>query len=242
MKNGYIKVWRKIQHSDMYKQLNSKQRDVLMQCLLLANHKKRQWNWGEKLFICEPGQFITSLSNLVKCCGRGTKVQSVRTSLLVLQKWQFLTCKSTKTGRLITICNWVTYQCSEVTTNKDSNRQPTKNQQRANKELTTNKNVKNVKNVNKKKEKVQEYKTTTTASSYFDPVINPPGVSDVIEQGHKIGYPITEETAERFIDYYSTFGWIIKGSRIYDWTRKLPAWKNSEKSTLKASIFNAEAI
>lgn len=146
MNDGWIKLYRKIQDSEMYRNLSSKQRDVMIQCLIMANHDQKSWEWGAEIFECKPGQFITSLENLRSKCARDVKVQSVRTSLLKLEKWQFLTNESTKTGRLITICKWDTYQLSENGVNKDDNKQPTKSQQRANKELTTNKNDKNVKN------------------------------------------------------------------------------------------------
>ena len=143
---GWIKLHRKIQGSNMYKNLNAKQRDVLMQCLLLANHQENDWEWQDEIFRCKPGQFITSLQNLSKKCAHDVKVQSVRTALLKLEKWHFLTNESTKTGRLITVMNWHRYQNQDEETNKETNKELTKLQQSSNKALTTNKNVKNVKN------------------------------------------------------------------------------------------------
>ncbi len=145
MHRGYIKLWRKLTESNMYKNLNSKQRDILIQCLLMANHQENEWTWGKEIYKCVPGQFITSLDSLKDKCSKDVSVQSVRTSLLKLEQWHFLTNKSTKTGRLITICKWDTYQNVLTTTNKE----PTKSQQRANKELTANKNDNNVKNEKK---------------------------------------------------------------------------------------------
>lgn len=127
----------------MYKSLNSKQRDVMITCLMLANHEPNSWEWQGEIFTCQSGQFVTSLSSLSKKCASDVKVQSVRTALLKLEKWGFLTNKSTKTGRLITICNWSTYQDNKKDANKQTNKQPTKHQQSTNKELTTNKNDKN---------------------------------------------------------------------------------------------------
>jgi len=140
---GWISLHRKLLDSQMYKNLNSKQRDVFVVCLLLANHEPNEWEWGTEMFKCKRGQFITSLDSLKQYCGMGVKVQSVRTALLKLEKWGFLTNKSTKTGRLITILKYDIYQDTKNKTNKDTNKQPTKSQQRANKELTTNNNVNN---------------------------------------------------------------------------------------------------
>jgi hypothetical protein len=135
----------------MYKALNCKQRDVMIQCLLLADHHPNEWEWGSEIFKTNPGQFITSLDSLASSCSKEVSVQSVRTALLKLEKWNFLTNKSTKTGRLITIVNWETYQLCTDSTTKGTNKALTKNQQSSNKELTANKNDKNVKNEKKVK-------------------------------------------------------------------------------------------
>ncbi len=136
--SGWIKLWRQIQRSDMYRSLTSKQRDVMIQCLLLASHNGNTWEWKGETMTCQPGQFITSLESLKELCGRDVSIQNIRTALNKLQKWQFLTNESTKTGRLITIMNWGTYQGDQ-----QSNQQS--NQQRTNKELTTIKKGKNEK-------------------------------------------------------------------------------------------------
>lgn len=135
----------------MYKHLNAKQRDVMVQVLLMANHIDNEWEWLGELYTCKPGQFITSLQSIAANCAGDVKVQSVRTALLKLEKWGFLTNESTKTGRLITVINWHRYQSEGKETNKETNKQLTKSQQRANKELTTNKNIKNVKNDKERK-------------------------------------------------------------------------------------------
>lgn len=138
----------------MYKSLNAVQRDVMAQCLMLANHASNQWEWQGEIYTCEPGQFITSLDSLVKVCAKGTSIQNVRTALGKLKKWEFLTDQPTKTGRLITIINWDTYQGKDTLPNKEPNKEPTKSQQRAHKALTPKKNVKKVKN--DKKEDIGE--------------------------------------------------------------------------------------
>jgi len=143
---GWIKLHRKLLESEMYRSLNSKQRDVMVQCLLLANHSPNRWEFDGEIYNCAAGQFVTSLDTISRNCAKDVKVQSVRTALLKLEKWHFLTNKSTKTGRLITIINWDTYQGCLDDTNKDTNKQLTKHQQSSNKELTANNNDKNEKN------------------------------------------------------------------------------------------------
>lgn len=152
--SGWIKLYRKTLKSDMYKSLNSKQRDVMMTLLMMVNHKEKEWEWNGQIFKTKPGQVVTSIAKIKENCASDVSLQSVRTALLKLEKWGFLTNESTKTGRLITIVNWGVYQDGEDQTNKENNKELTKHQQRTNKELTTNKNDKNDKNVKNDKEEV----------------------------------------------------------------------------------------
>jgi len=153
--DGWIKLHRKVMKSPMYRQLNSKQRDVMMTILLLANHESNTWEFRGEVYEVQPGQFITSLDSLKENCASDVTTQNIRTALLKLEKHGFLTNESTKKNRLITVVNWGLYQGCGDTTNKEINRQPTNSQQTANNQLTTNKNDKNLKN--EKKDKKKEY-------------------------------------------------------------------------------------
>lgn len=140
MHNGWIRIHRKILQSEMYKYLSSKQRDVMWQCLLLANHRPKEWIFEGELYRCEPGEFVTSLKNLKDYCAKDVSIQNIRTALLILEKWQFLTYRSTKKCRVVTLVNWAIYQpCQQSDQQSD--------QQTANKQLTTNKNIKNDNNI-----------------------------------------------------------------------------------------------
>ena len=211
MSVGWIKLHRKIQESAMYKALNSKQRDVMMQCLLLANHDDNEWEWGAEIFKCKSGQFITSLESLSRKCGSDVKVQSVRTALLKLEKWGFLTNESTKTGRLITICKWATYQHDNIEANKDTNKQLTKSQQRANKELTTNKNVNNDNNVKNDKEVLGPHPTIPDCIQFFE------------QNG------ATEQMANKFYHHYNSQNWEkANGRPIAVWQSAAKQWIDTE--------------
>jgi len=144
MNDGWIKLWRKLLKSDMWQNLTSAQRDVAITLLLMVNHEPKKWEWNGEIYECKSGQCITSLKSIKKNCGKGISIQNIRTSLLKLEKWGFLTNESTKSGRLITITNWELYQSDD----KKLTKKLTKSQQRTNKELTTNKNDKNDKKNN----------------------------------------------------------------------------------------------
>ncbi|CAN2040837.1 hypothetical protein GMMP15_2050005 [Candidatus Magnetomoraceae bacterium gMMP-15] len=123
MKTGYVKLYRRLIKSDLWLNGSEKQKIVIITCLLLANSKKAVVTYKNKKFDVLPGQFITSLDSLSQ--KTGLTVQNVRTVLKKLEGEIFLTNKSTKHSRIITICNWSRYQCT-------SNDQSTK-------KLTTNK-------------------------------------------------------------------------------------------------------
>lgn len=135
---GWIKLHRKLKESPLYKDCNSKQRDILINLLLMVNHKSNKWIFKGEEHEVKGGQVVTSLESIANMCAKDVSVQNVRTALLKFEKHGFLTNKSTNKNRLITIVNWELYQSEEE-------KQQTK-QQASNKQLTTNKNVKNEKN------------------------------------------------------------------------------------------------
>lgn len=140
---GWIKLYRSIQKSDMYKSLNSKQRDIMVQCLLLANHHNNEWIFDGRLFKCSPGQFITSLKSLKEYCAKDVSNRNIRTALLLLEKWQFLTNRSTMTGRLITITKWDIYQGKNEFSDKGVDKEMTKTRHitKRNKNFNNEKNI-----------------------------------------------------------------------------------------------------
>jgi DNA replication protein DnaD len=137
---GWIKLHRCLMDKPIWACSTIEQRVILITILLLANHADKQWEWKGKKFICKPGQFITSSTNLAKTAG--VSRQNIRTSLKRFQDYDFLTYESTKTGTLVTIVNWDLYQSkTNELTNELTSSQPTPNQR-----LTTNKNDKKIKN------------------------------------------------------------------------------------------------
>lgn len=130
---GWIKLHRKLKESPLYKDCNSKQRDILINLLLMVNHKTNKWIFKGEEHEVKSGQVVTSLESIANMCAKDVSVQNVRTALLKFEKHGFLTNKSTNKNRLITIVNWDLYQSDEE--------KQQANQQATNKQLTTNKNV-----------------------------------------------------------------------------------------------------
>ena len=170
---GWVKLHRKILESDMYQQLNAKQKVVLFTLLLMANHKPRKWEWQGKIYELQPGQMITSLETIRKKCGKDVSVKTVRSALLKLEKWGFLANQSAKTGRLITIINWYSYQNETQETGKDIGKEGAKKGQSKGKAGATNKNDKNDKN-EKKKKNIRTLSDDRVCSTPDEVELNPP--------------------------------------------------------------------
>lgn len=127
MKDGWIKLHRKLFDKAIWKCSPVEHKVVLITLLLMASHKDNQWIWRGKKFVCKPGQFVTSLQKIAELAE--CSVKNVRTSLINFEKLEFLANESTKTGRLITIINWDTYQVDDKETGKDTGKDPAKTRQ-----------------------------------------------------------------------------------------------------------------
>lgn len=125
--SGWIRLYRSLLEDPVWTTSTPEQRSVLVAILLTVNHEPRQWLWQGRKFDLQPGQMVTSLSSLAKAAG--VSVQSVRSALARFEKLNFSTYESTKTGRLITVVKWHTYQGLEHEGNKEVNKDPTKTQQ-----------------------------------------------------------------------------------------------------------------
>ena len=151
---GWIKLHRKLLDSDMWKCLSLKQKDIMITCLLLANHKSNQWEFDGKIYTVNPGEFITSYQNLAERCDKSVSISSVRTALAKLEKWNFLTRTSTSKSTKITICKWKTYQEKRTENRTITDKQTANEPQTNRKPMTTNKNdkecIKNEIRMNKK--------------------------------------------------------------------------------------------
>lgn len=144
---GWISLYRNLLEKPIWSLSTPEQKSILITLLLMANHKKTEWEWKGKKFVCMPGQVVTSLEQIAKNAGKGITIQNVKSAIKRFEKLEFLTNESTNTGRLITIVNYTFYQGGEDETNKPSNKDLTKEQQSTNKDLTPNNNDNNDNNI-----------------------------------------------------------------------------------------------
>lgn len=159
---GYIKIYRELATKPIWESSSAVQKVILITLLFMANFNEKQWEWKGEKYTAQPGQFVTSLDNIVKESGLGVSKQNVRTALKRFENLGFLTNQSTHTGRLITIVNWGLYQGE----GQDLTQHLTKTQHSTNIELTPREERKKDKKVIKEK---------NSADSLQDIVKNYPG-------------------------------------------------------------------
>lgn len=148
MGEGWICLHRELLDKPIWLLSTPQQKCILVTLLLMVNRDEKEWEWKGRKYVCQPGQVITSLGQIANTAGIDVSIQNVRTALLRFEKYEFLTSESTNRNRLITICNWDSYQGFKNIDNKATNKQLTSSQQAANKQLTTNNNNNNNNNNN----------------------------------------------------------------------------------------------
>lgn len=137
MKNGWIKLHRKILDKGYYKK--SHYIHLWIHLLLKANHKKQEFMWNKEIIIIKEGQLLTGRKQLSQ--ETGINEGTIENILKMLEsEHQILQQKTTK-FRVISIVNWYSYQ---IIDSSSDNGLTTELQQNY-----TNKNDKKVKNVKK---------------------------------------------------------------------------------------------
>lgn len=202
------------------------QKVVLMTLLLMVNGKEKEWEWKGERYHCKAGQMVTSLEKIKEKCGDGITIQNVRTALKRFEKLHYLTNESTKHGRLITLLKWGDLQGHKESSNKQPNKELTKNSQRANKELTPN-----------KKERKKEGKNVRESESGRCSAFDPPTIESVIGYCEEMGFIGFD--AEYFVSYYTGKGWKSGCTPITDWKMYVRRWyrQDQKKQSVKTTKF-----
>jgi hypothetical protein len=122
---------------------DSKAVHVFTFCILSANWKPKRWKGIE----IPRGSFFTSSTKLADALNISR--QNVRTVLANLKSTNDLTIKSTKSGLLVTVSNYDTYQTDFEEVNQQPTNDPTTAQPPLNQQLTTTKEGKKEEGENK---------------------------------------------------------------------------------------------
>jgi len=148
---GRYWVWRELFSKPIWLNSTVEQQVILMTLIAMANFQPNDWEWEGQKFKVDAGQFVTSINSIIENTGDTVSIQNIRSALKRFENLEFLTVKVTKTGSLITLVNWQSYQPKV----NDLTQKPTQSQHRGNTEVTTIEE-------GKKEKKVKEEKDTTT--------------------------------------------------------------------------------
>src|SRR3990167_2259561 len=138
---GFFVLHRELFDKPIWLNSTAEQKVILITLIKMANFEPKSWELNGKPFACQRGQFVTSAKTIAEKCGIGVTRQNIRTALVRFEKHEFLTMLSTKTGMLITICNYCKYQDVKTEPNQAANQQLTNSQPTANQQLTTSNNI-----------------------------------------------------------------------------------------------------
>jgi hypothetical protein len=210
--DGWIKLHRRMTEWEWYHDKNTFK--LFIHCLLLANSSDKKWRGID---ICR-GQFVSSLDNLANGCG--LSVGEVRTALKHLELTNELTKSSQAKYSVFTIVSYNKYQDGNKVNNNNLTSNSTNKSQTNNKQLATTKNNKN----NKNKENISNRGFT------------PPTLENVIEYCQERGNKVDPN---RFIDFYSSKGWMVGKNKMKDWKAAVRNWERSDKVSPKPNQFTS---
>lgn len=206
--NGFILLHRKITEWEWYQNPNTFR--VFLHCLLKANFTDGRFE-GKDI---KRGQFVTSLPSLSD--QTSLSIRQVRVALDHLIMTGELTNKSFSKYRIITVVNYDKYQNDDRQNDSQmTDKRQTDDSQMTDKCQQYKKNNKNNKNNNNNKTSIFIPPTKEDVEQYCD------------EKG------IFGFDAERFIDYYTSKGWMIGKNKMKDWRAAVRTWLRNDRERQK---------
>lgn len=153
----------------------------------MANHRPKKWEWQGKPYEVKEGQFITSLSSIVKRCNcKSITLKKVRTALERFENLGFLTSEPTNKDRLITIVNWRYYQDCDSQEGKQQGKQRASEGQTEGKQRATNKNVKNDKECKNDKNNIYAQNSDELFNQFWEAYPKKRGKSNACRSWEKL--------------------------------------------------------
>ena len=207
---GYIKLHRELQDNPLWKSEPFSKGQAWVDMLLRANHQHNEFIIGNELIVVERGQFFTSELKLAEKWKWSRK--KVRAYLSLLKTLKMATTVGTSKGTTITIENYGLYQGEG--TAEDTTVGTSKEHQR-NIEGYTNKND---------KELIKNDKEISTTKK---PKFIPPTIEEVTQYCKDRNNSVNPS---KFIDFYTSKGWLIGKNKMVDWKAAVRTWESKEES------------
>jgi hypothetical protein len=222
MDRGYVREWRKTLDSQVF--ANAELYKVWRWCNLRANWKE---SWvsvrtgrGETQVKLQPGQFIFGREEASKQLRM--KPSSVRNRIRKLVDMGNLDIQPDTHFSIVTVVNYELYNDHEIiegqqTGTAKDNQRTTKGQPK-----DTEKNSKNSKHSKK----------GNTASRF-----TPPTVEEVTTYCKERNNGVD---AQRFVDFYSSKGWMVGKNRMKDWQASVRTWEKDSRSSNEQKPLNLD--
>lgn len=208
---GWIKLHRSLQDHWLWTDKPFSKGQAWIDMLLMANHDTGRVVFGSEIITVERGSFITSETKLMDRWGWSKA--KLRAYHRLLEEDGMISKKTDRKKTTITIVNYGGYQ--ELKTTKEP---PADHGETTEKPQTEHKQeVKNEKNEKKIKREV----------------FTPPAVDDVMGYCNEKGYQVD---AERFVDFYSSKGWMVGKNKMKDWKATVRNWARQEKEAEKPKV------
>lgn len=207
---GYIKLHRKITDWEWFHTPNTLA--LFIYLLLKANYRDSEYHG----VLVKRGQLVTSLPKL--STDVSLTIQQTRTALAHLKSTGEITDVSNPQYRVITIVKYDDYQAStddstgnQQTINRRSNRRSTD-------KVTPSEEYKEYKNnISLPSEEISVQKKFT-----------PPTTDDVDAYCDEKG--IFGFDSQKFVDYYTSNGWMVGRNKMKDWRAAIRTWIKNEKT------------
>ena len=166
MMEGWISLHRKILENPILNRSRTYSNfEAWIWLLIKANHKDNKFLLGTDLINVKKGDIVTSQKKL---CKRFRWSNSkLRNFLKLLEKDQMITLETTSKATYISICNYGTYQESQIAKKSQKNRKSIANKSEKNTNNNSN-NVNNVNNVNKIKVHTKKITYILNDKKYLD--------------------------------------------------------------------------
>lgn len=211
MNVGWISIHRKIRECVIWDTDEPfTRRDAWIDLLLLANHNDKEILFDGKKIVVKKGQYLTSVRKLAKEWHWGNA--KTLSYLRLLEECEMITRNADSRRTLITIVNYGVYQDENIE-QRNSNRTVTDTV--TERRPTTNNNINNENNINKKN------------------IFVPPTLEDVKTYCQERNNQVD---ANKFIDFYSSKGWMIGKNKMKDWKAAVRTWEKEETKKQPQSL------
>lgn len=206
MINGWIKIHRKMMDNPIVMK-DADHLAIWAFILLSAAFDEHDTLLNGKRITLQAGQFVTGRKAIAqRLCISESKVERV---LNCFESEHQIEQQKTTKGRLITVLNWQLYQECEQQTEQQLNNNRTTSEQQVN----TTKEYKEIKK--DKKERIYVGRFT------------PPTTDEVRDYCQERGNSVD---AQRFVDYYTSKGWMIGKNKMKDWRAAVRTWERNTRN------------